>query len=136
MREGPEEVIHKVGGAGPFTQRRLFSQSSARDPGGIMGWGTRPQDKTRGEGGGSGGPPFGAGHSLGVACVPGQRAAPYRAAHGPGVRAARGVGGAGAGARAAQEAGPPVGHGAGAGPGWPLRGERAPRQEAAPEPVG
>lgn len=83
------------------------------------------------------GPP-GARHSLSVACVPGQRAAPHGATHrpGPGVRAARGVGGAGAGARAAQEAGPPVGHGAGARSRRPRRSEGTPRQEAAPEPVG
>lgn len=29
----PEEAIHKVGGAGSFTQLSLFSQSPARDPG-------------------------------------------------------------------------------------------------------
>jgi hypothetical protein len=78
----------------------------------------------------------GAGHSLCIARVPGQRAASRGAAHGPGVRAARGVGGAWAGTRAAQEAGPPVGHGAGVRPGRPRRGQRTPRQEAAPKPAG
>lgn len=75
-------------------------------------------------------------HSLCVACIPGQRAAPRWAAHWSGLRAVRGVGCAGAGARAAQEAGPPVGQGAGTRPRWPRPGQRTSRQEATPEPAG
>lgn len=80
--------------------------------------------------------PRGQGHSLGVACVPRQRAAPGWAAHRPGIGAARGVGGAGAGAGAAQEAGPVIGYRAGARPSWPRLWKRTPGEEAAPEPAG
>ncbi|XP_071078240.1 serine/threonine-protein phosphatase 1 regulatory subunit 10-like [Desmodus rotundus] len=115
--------------AGSTRVRRRESRYKGRGSGECRTRGPGTGVAVRGRGGGGG-------HSLCVACVPGQRAAPRWAAHGSGFRAARGVRCAGAGDRAAQEAGPPVGHGAGARPGGPRRGERTSRQEAAPEPAG